>query len=359
MENSHNPAVLVATADDVLLDDLLRLSAAAGVSAQVESDLIGVRRRWQAASLVLVGRDLADQVARAQPVRRPGVMMVGTDLDDAGIYQAAVAIGADRVLMLPGEESVLADRLADCVDGAVGSAVTVAVVGGCGGAGASTLAAALAVCGTRRGLRAMLVDADPLGGGVDLLLGGQRRDGARWPELAGTAGRVNAAALRSVLPWFDGLAVLSWDQGDGLSSLPPEAMRSVLGAAQRSSDLVVVDLPRRCDEAAEEALMRATSTLLVVPRNVRGASAAARVASAVGLVGNDLRLIARDDVVGSLSAADLAKHLGVPLAAELRHDRDLPKQIDDGRFAPLPRTPLGKVAAELLDRFGLYGRAAV
>ena len=68
--------------------------------------------------------------------------------------------------------------------------------------------------------------------------------GARWPELLNASGRVSAAALRSALPSIDGLAVLSWDRSD-VTALPPEAMRSVLGAAQRSSDLVVVDLPRR------------------------------------------------------------------------------------------------------------------
>ncbi len=353
-----NSQVLIATADDLLLDDLLRLAAAAGAAPQVESDLVGVRRHWQAASLVLVGRDLAEQVARGQPVRRAQVVVVGTDLDDAGIYQAAIAVGAEDVVVLPDQEAALSERLADCVDGSVGTAVTLAVVGGCGGAGASTLAAALAICGTRRGLRTMLVDGDPLGGGLDLLFGGEGGDAVRWPALVGTAGRVNAAALRSALPAFDDLAVLSWDRDDVLT-MPPDAMRSVLGAAQRSSDLVVVDLPRRCDEAGEEALVRSTSALLVVPRDVRACAAAARVAGRVGLLANDLRVVARDSAVNSLTAGDLADHLALPLAGELRHDRDLPKQVDGGRLDPRPRTALGRVCAELLDRFGLYGRTAV
>ena len=358
MENSHNPAVLLATADDVLLDDLLRLAAAAGVTPRVESDLVGVRRGWQAASLVLVGRDLADDVARAQPVRRTGVLVVGTDLDDAGIYQVAVAIGADGVVVLPDGEAAVADRLADCVDGAVGSAVTLAVVGGCGGAGASALAAALAVSGTRRGLRTMLVDADPLGGGIDLFFGGEHETGTRWPALTGTTGRVNGAALRAALPVFGGLSVLSWDRDD-VVALPREAMRSVLGAAQRSSDLVVVDLPRRCDEAAEEVLTRSTSTLLVVPRDVRACAAAGRIGGQVGLLANDLRVVVRDGPAPSLRPADVAAQLGVPLAGELRNDRDLPRQVDDGRFEAGPRSPLGKVCTALLDGFGLYGRGAL
>ena len=38
--------------------------------------------------------------------------------------------------------------------------------------------------------------------------------------------------------------------------MAPEAMESVLAAARRSSDLVVVDLPRRTDPASEVALHR-------------------------------------------------------------------------------------------------------
>jgi secretion/DNA translocation related CpaE-like protein len=350
---------LIATADDLLLDDLLRLAAAAGVTPQVESDLTGVRRHWQAASLVLVGCDLAGQLARAQPVRRTGVIVVGNDLDDAGIYQSAVAIGADQVVVLPDEETVLSDRLADSADedGAAGAAVILAVVPGCGGAGASTLAAALAICGTRRGLRAMLVDGDPLGGGIDLLLGGEHGAGVRWPQLAGTTGRISAGALRSALPVVDDLAVLSWDRDD-VVTVPPETMRSVLCAAQRSSDLVVVDVPRYGGEAADEVLARATSTVLVVPHDVRSCAAAARVAGRLALAGNDVRVVVRESVAGSLKAADVAAHLGAPLVAELRLDKDLARQVENGRFAPHPRSPLGRTCAALLDRFGLYGRDA-
>lgn len=345
--------VLLATADDLLLDDLLRLAAAAEVTPQVESDLLGVRRRWQAASLIVVGQDLAEPLARAQPARRSGVVVAATDHDDADVYRRAVALGAEGVFLLPDDEAPLGDKLADAVDGGTRSAVTLAFVGGCGGAGATTLAAAVALTGSRRGLRTMLIDGDPLGGGIDLALGSESGRGLRWPELVGAAGRVSANALRSALPLVDGLAVLSWDRS-GVVGLPPEAMRSVLGAAQRSSDLVVVDLPRRFDPAVEEALVRATSTLLVVPRDVRSCAAAARVAGQFGLVASDLRVVAREPGLGGLSATDVADHLGLPLAVQLRFDRDLPARLDQGRFDPQPGAPLGRAAGELLDVFGLY-----
>jgi secretion/DNA translocation related CpaE-like protein len=412
METSPLPApVLLATADEMLLDDLLRLSAAAEVTPHVEKDLLGLRRHWQTAALVVVGHDLVDPFARTQPPRRPGVLVAATGLppragtplqvpsgaglvaatglsprageplqvpsgaglafppsrapshppfpvpDDASVFRRALAIGAEGVYLLPDEESALGDRLADTLDGGVRAATTFAFVGGCGGAGATTLAAAVAVTASRRGVRTMLIDGDPLGGGIDLALGSETGSGARWPDLLNASGRVSAAALRAALPTVDDLAVLSWDRSD-VTALPPEAMRSVLGAAQRSSDLVVVDLPRRTDPAAEEAFVRSTATFLVVPRDVRSCAAAARLVSPLREVATDLRVVAREPGLGGLSAVDVAKHLSLPLAAKLRFDRDLPALMDKGRFDPRPRGALGRTAGELLDLFGLSGLLA-
>lgn len=203
----------------------------------------------------------------------------------------------------------------------------------------------------------MLIDGDPLGGGIDLALGSETDRGSRWPELINAAGRVNAGALRAALPKVSGLAVLSWDRSD-VTALPPEAMRSVLGAAQRSSDLVVLDLPRRADPAAEEAFVRATSTLVVVPRDVRSCAAAARLVAPLRDVATDLRVVAREPALNGLSAIDVADHLSLPLAAKLGFERDLPSLMDEGRFDPRPRGALGRAAAELLDLFARYGSMA-
>ena len=56
-------------------------------------------------------------------------------------------------------------------------------------------------------------------------------------------------------------------------------MRSVLAAARRRGGVVVVDLPRRVDEAAAEALAQLDVGLLVVPAELRAVAAAGRVAS--------------------------------------------------------------------------------
>jgi secretion/DNA translocation related CpaE-like protein len=351
MDTTTPPSVLLATTNEALLDDLLRLAAAASITPLVEPDLLGLRRSWHACSLVVVGRDLAEPLARVQPAQRPGVVVVGARHDGDDLYRCAFDIGADAVYRLPIEESALTGKLADALDGTVRTALTLAFVGGCGGAGATTLAAAVAVLGNRRGLRTMLIDGDPLGGGIELALGIERDPGDRWPKLLNAAGRVSAVALRSALPSVDGLAVLSWDQSD-VTVLPPDTMSSVIGAAQRSSDLVVLDLPRRADPSAEEGFIRATATLLVVPCDVRSVAAAKRLSGPLRAVAGDLRVVARESRPG-LSAADAAAHLSLPLATKLTNDRTIAAAMDQGRFIPHPRSPLARAAATLLDLFPL------
>lgn len=230
---------LIITEDPLLLDDLLRLCAAAGAephvhhavpeqsgaggdgsgdgSGDVSGDVSGAGAGrgagvagvgWESAPLVLVGDDAARRV-RGAP-RRDGVFLVGRDLDDPRVWQRAVEIGAEEVLTLPDAEGRLVDRIADVVEGAGRPALTVGVIGGSGGAGASTLACALALRAARAGERTILIDGDPLGGGIDVLLGGEGADGLRWPDFAGSRGRVGAGALAESLPELHALRVLSW-----------------------------------------------------------------------------------------------------------------------------------------------------
>jgi len=340
---------LLVTADPVLLDDLLRLCVAAGAEPEVAADVGGARRSWQLAPLVLVGADLADALDRRPLTRRPGVLLVGRDLDDGGVWEQAVRVGAEQVLIVPDADGELVERIAEAVEGGGREALTVCVVGGRGGGGASTLAAALALTAARRGLHCLLVDGDPLGGGIDLVLGGEDAVGLRWPELAGVRGRVHGRSLRDALPQVSELTVLSCDRGDVLS-IPADAMRAVLSAARRSSDLVVVDLPRRVDAAAEEALSQASLTLLVVPAEVRAAAAAARVATALAALAADLRVVVRGPSPSGLSAALVASSLALPLAGHLAAEPKLAEALERGEPpAHRGRGPLARFCGDLLD----------
>jgi secretion/DNA translocation related CpaE-like protein len=341
---------LAVTADPDVLDDLLRLAATAGAELQVAPDAAGARRSWDSAPLVVVGADAAPGCAAAGLRRRTGVVLVGDDLDDAAVWETAVHVGAEHVVFLPEAEGWLTDRLADAAEGATQEGVVVAVVGGRGGAGATSLACALAVTSAASGRPTLLVDGDPLGGGIDLCFGTEREGGLRWPDLGATRGRLSAAALADALPRVQGLSVLSWDRGDA-PTVPAEAVRAVLQAGRRSSALVVVDLPRTVDDAARAVLDAATTVLLVVPAEVRAAAAASRVAAAVGLLTRDLRVVVRGPGPAGLPADEVARALGLPLAGELRHEPGLDRALERGQ-APgsRGRGPLAQLSSRLLEQ---------
>ncbi len=352
------PRPLLVTGDADLLDELLRLAAAAGTEVDVASDTGAARRSWAGAACVLVGPDLGEDCARAALPRRPAVVLLG-HLDDAGVWQRAVEVGAEQVAFLPDAEEALISRLADAADGAAGEAAVVAVVGGRGGAGATTLACALAVTAARRGQRVLLVDGDPLGGGIDLVFGGEGDRGLRWPDLGGTQGRLPAGALAEALPRMSGLSVLSWDRG-AASALPAEAMAAVLAAGRRSHDLVVVDLPRARDDAGRAALGVAACVLLVVPAELRAAAAAGRVAAHLALLCRDLRLVVRGPGPAGLDGETVAGLLGLPLAGQLRAEPGLDAALERGEPpARRGRGPLFDLCARLLDQLAAVpGRAA-
>jgi secretion/DNA translocation related CpaE-like protein len=336
------------TGDAELLDDLLRLCAAAGTEPQVHRSVPERKGSWEEASLVLVGDDAAERCRGA--TRRRGVMLVGRDQDDPDVWQRAVEIGADCVLRLPDAESWLVDRIADAAEGVGRPALTVGVIGGRGGAGASTLACALAVTAARAGRRTMLVDGDPLGGGLDVLLGGEQTEGRRWPDFAASKGRVAGGALEESLPRLHDLRVLSWDRGDSVV-IRPEAMRSVLAAARRRGGVVVVDLPRRVDEGVAEALAQLDVGLLVVPAELRAVAAAGRVASLVSMVLRDLRAVVRGPYATGLDDRWIADALGLPLVGELPSEPGLSQALD-GAAPPGSRArgPLAAFCTAFWDR---------
>ncbi len=247
LDRSVPPArPLLVTAAAHLLDEALRLAAVAGVDLDVAADAGPARDRWSSAPLVLLGVDAVPGCVRQRLPRRDGVVLLSDDLDDARIWQVGVEVGAAQVAVLPGDEDAVLARLADAAEGGPGSGTlvaVVAVVGGRGGAGATTLACALAVTAARAGERALLVDADPLGGGVDLV-SGRRRSGA----CAGrTWGRRGAGCPRR--PWWRpcrARAACSSVLGPRCRErVHPDAVAAVLQAARRAYDLVVLDLPRR------------------------------------------------------------------------------------------------------------------
>ncbi len=318
---------LLVSGDPDLIDDVLRLAAANGVEVHLATDAEAARSHWVLAPLVLVGSDAAARAAAAQLPRRRDVVLLGhapTPED----WQRAVSLGAEHVVCLPDAERWLIDRLADSGEGTSREGVVVAVIGAGGGAGASTFAAGLALAAASRSLRVLLVDADPVGGGLDVLLGLEDAAGVRWPDLADTRGRLSAASLDQALPHVGGVAVLSAGR-EGATALPPESLTAVVDAGERGFDLVIVDLPRQLDEAGEVALARANEALVVCMNRVRSTAAAARVAATLQSRCASVGLVLRADSRG-VSEDAVRAALSLPIRATLPHAPALAARADNG-----------------------------
>ncbi|MFW3170157.1 septum site-determining protein Ssd [Geodermatophilus sp. CPCC 206100] len=345
------PRPLVVAADEELLDDLLRLLAAAGAEPVVASGGSGLRRAHREAPLVLLGADvLTTAPVRGLP-RRPGVVVIAPGEPPAGAWAAAVELGAERVAVLPDDEAWLLSRVAAALRSPVERGSLLVVGSSCGGAGASTVAAAVALSAAPGG-GALLVDADGWGAGLDLVLGAEHTEGLRWPELAGLRGRVAGDALMAALPEVSGVSVLAPSRG-APADVPAEALQAVVEAARAGGWPVVVDLPRTAGpELAEVVLAEADLAVLVVAGRLRAASAA-RLLVTAGPDGRPAPWAAAQLVVrrtaGGLSPDEVADVVGRPVLAELGHDRGAAARGERGEPPAVgARSPLGAVARRVL-----------
>ena len=272
---------LIVTSDVRLLDELLPLAAAGCGDVDVAGDAVAARRCWRSASLVVIGADAAAGCVRARLPDRRDVVLVGRLVDgqaDESSWQAAGSLGADHVVVLPAATAWLTTRFGSAGTSRRDSAPMIGVLGGRGGAGASVLAGGLAVTAARTGERAMLVDADPLGGGLDLVLGWEAVPGCAGPSSPRRDGRVDAPRWSGPCRSRGDLVVLSGTAAH--CDVPAEAMAATVDAGRRGRDLVVVDLPRQLDDGRGQRGPGGRPALIVVPAELRATAAAARVVAA-------------------------------------------------------------------------------
>lgn len=250
-----------------------------------------------------------------------------------------------------------------------GGGRVVVVVGACGGVGASTFAALLAqeayradLPARRRGVgrgpepgRAAraprpggagarpggvaLVDVDPAGAGVEVLLGVEGRPGVRWADLEDLRGSLAAEDLDGVLPTWRGVEVLGGDRRGGPP--PPEAFRALWPALSARCRTVVVDAPPGgvtgplADVLAGQGVDGAR-VVVVTGQDVRGVAAGITTLTALERVaaGRPAHLVLRRRSRARVAALEAAAVLDLPLLGLLPTDRGVAEAVDRG-FGPL------------------------
>ena len=321
-------SVLLLTRSPAVLDEVGRLAAAAGHEPLSRAEPEAALAEWAAAAVVLVGADVAEELAALGPARRAAVHVVGHAPPDA-VFRAALAVGAESVVDLAEAGAWLVELLTDAGDPA-SAGMLIGVVGGTGGAGATTLACALAQGAAARG-PTLLVDTDPLGAGVDRLLGLEETAGVRWGELHDTAGRLGARALHDGVPRAGRLGVVTW--GSGARVLEPATLRRALSAGQRGHDVVVLDLARHAGGLLAELTARCDVTLVVCPATVAGVAATARLAASLGAAGPRVQVVVR---AGRVPVDDVQTATGLTVRAVVGDERSVPEALDLG-LGPLRR----------------------
>lgn len=238
---------------------------------------------------------------------RDAIVLVADGHADLPLLSRALEAGARAVLQAPSQSERLLELLAQ-IGRPRQRALRIGVVGGCGGAGASSLAARLA--GAARGHGdCVLLDADPLGGGLDVLVEMPALDGVTWSDISGIDA-ADSTALREALPRVDHVSLLAAGSGPGAD---PAALDRALTALGPGGGTVIADLAPHLLPAAAPHLDR---LLLLVPAREHAVRAAARRLDAWSQCARSAEVIVRRQ--GPLSPREVGDLLGLPVAGAFR-----------------------------------------
>ncbi|MDQ0799850.1 secretion/DNA translocation related CpaE-like protein [Arthrobacter sp. SLBN-112] len=338
--------VLLVTSSDVLRSEVERIVAAAGAHLRVVPDAVEAGRYWDAAAAVLVGSD----VHELPPRRRTPAVMVGLDGEGDSLWHLAAALGAERVAVLPDAAAWLADHLSRSRSPGPGG-VTLGITGGCGGAGATTAAVWIAQAAARLGVRVLLVDGDPWGGGLELALAAEDTPGLRWPDLAEARGSIDPLQLVDSLPTAGGLSFLSWPATrDQPLPVPAVATAGVLDAARRGYELVVIDVGRGTGPLHTVA-WDCDRIMVVVPAQLKATVAAVRLLQELPPV--EAALLVRGRPGAALDSSLIADAVGLPVQGRIPELSAVPGATETGRLLDLgKRRNIRRFAAAVLDWLG-------
>jgi secretion/DNA translocation related CpaE-like protein len=335
--------VLAMVAETAVRDATDRVAAAAGVAVVHVAQPPG-RQAWNGALAVLLDVAAAAGCIAGRLPRRDHIVMLSGGQPSADDWKAAIAVGAKDVVALPAQEARLVALLSEAADSgsdAERGGAVVAVIGSRGGAGASLFATALA----KTASHALLVDADPWSGGIDLVVGTEEKPGLRWPDLRVEHGRLDYSALRQALPRLNKLSVLSGVRtGNSVDAGP---LAAVIDAGRRGGATVVCDLPRQMTGAVETAVDAADLVVLVATADV--GSCAAAVAPTLRAINPNVGLVVRGPSPAGLRAVDVARIVDLPLLAAMRAQPDLAAMLERGGLRLGRRSPLAAAALRVLS----------
>lgn len=318
----HHPVgatpVSLITQDADLEEAVLRLAAAADVGILAHRTVSQAGISYSQAPVVILDSEALVDALEVSPVRRPHVLILARH-DDPSLWRQAVELGAERVLLWPDDERTVYGLLVDSLHSRAQDSPLVCVVPGSGGAGASSLSVALAeAAGARLSDGVLLIDGDPVGGGLDVALGAESIPGLRWPDLARTSGRVAPDSLRQALPMIEHIHLLSHARRP--VEVEPAAWESMVSAGARGFPLTIVD------GEIPPGTSRSGHVIVVVPAELRAVAAAAARLPHLQENGGDVRVVVRQRRDSDLDVDDVAAVLPVSVVGAYADARPVTRE---------------------------------
>lgn len=232
-----------------------------------------------------------------------------------------------EVLALYTETNADAAKLGNLTD--VG-ARTVAVTGASGGAGASSVAAALCLALARRNRRVIYLNLEPLGSG-ETYFSGEGQDTLSDVLYAVKSNRANLAARLEGMIRYDESGVgffAPYAKPSDYSEMSPADLERLLTVLRRRPeyDVIVLDVPFAFDGAARQAMRMATQILLVCGDDETSRAKLRRVQDALDADEPD-DLLRRVSVLGNRDAVLSGARGSLPRYEGAREPRALAEEM--------------------------------
>ena len=361
MRNETAP-VVVAVGDALLHPEAMHLAAVTGRPVIDVREPAETARHIARAFAVLIDDTFLAALTppgEAAAAAHPGMFRIGANTGMEGVEQLiAESAFVRESFMLPAEAASLLKALGELAlrtprsagsSTVAGAGVVLTFIGAAGGAGTSTLAAAVArtlagkvASGSGDGLDPVLVDGQRYSGGLDLLLGVEDSVGARWDDIQIGDGNVERGTFVRALPrTTDGIAVLTHSR----SILPAqiEDASDEVAALERAVAVLGTGGVTVVDTSPGGQMMRSDHTFIVTPAEVRAAASAALIAAQCRANSVPASVVLRHRAWSGISADDMAHVTKAEVIAEIPTLRSLTK---DTELSGLPgRLPKGLAAA--------------
>lgn len=347
MQLNKNILVLITTSK-LLLDHVEKIAAVSGFSLQTFENFSFENIFLEQAKAVLVGAEIEVKFLQ----RRENVFLVtmATELvfKELLLYQKAMQIGASDILVFPNSDEWLTEHLSKTPSN-IFAAKMLGITNACGGAGASTLAMAVAFESVKQGYKTLLLDADICGGGLDFALGIESFGGNRWADLLLTRGYVTDTSLQEALPQSQGFSVLSWDRrACTIDAQMQEKIFTTIKVMCKVFEIIVSDIAT--DLVLGEIFRKKCNSLfMVTPARLRAVAAVNQ--KILQYQHKNLHLIVGGALTNEITTNEIIKYVDLPILGNYKYQKILKTDLSEGNLnLALKRKNLSNIAKLILSK---------